>query len=38
LLHGVLGEFQFFGDGFDGLMLAIKQDERLAINFGNLFE
>ncbi len=35
LFHIVLSEFQFFGNGFDGLMFAIKQYNRFAVNFWN---
>jgi len=36
LFHGILGEIQIRRDGLDGLMLAIKQDERFTVGFGIL--
>jgi hypothetical protein len=38
LLRGVFAQVQIGRDGFDGLMFAIKQDERFAIDIGDFFE
>ena len=38
LSHGVLGQFEVVRYGCDGLMLTIKKNNRVTVNFRNLFQ
>ena len=38
LLHRVFGQIEFGSDGFDGAMLAVKKNERFAIEFRDSLE
>ena len=38
LFDGVPGQFQVLRDGFDGLMLAIEENERFAVDFRDAFD